>query len=137
MNSEKEVKLKQIYNLITPFVKQNLIVNRTIEQLSEDIDNFITMKINQEIVACCGVREHTNINEVYCLAVNVNFHHQGLSKQLLQKVKSATKKDIIALSKYKGEWFIKQGFQKVGVEQLPITIKYDYSRKPSIFKLCR
>lgn len=124
---------QQIYNLIQPFVAKKTIVDRSVDDIQNSIEDFITIFDEQTLVACCGIREHKNYAEVYCLAVNINHHNKGLSRQILQKVQQTTDKNIIALSKYQGSWFLAKGFVEKTILDLPKSINYNQHRKPRIF----
>jgi N-acetylglutamate synthase-like GNAT family acetyltransferase len=124
---------QQIHKLIQPFVEKQTIVQRDLKEIESSIDDFIIIKNNENLVACCGVRKHNNINELYCLAVDEKYHGQGYSSKILQKVEQKTTGDLLALSKYQGQWFLKNGFQEMTVKDLPKTIKYNKNRNSKIF----
>jgi len=127
------VKSQQIYTLIKPFIKAGTIVSRSLADIENSIDDFITIEGDSKIIACCGVREYKNYCEIYCLAVNEKYQGQGISVKILQKVENTINKKIIALSKYQGDWFLNNGFVEGEEQELPNTIVYNTKRKPSIF----
>jgi N-acetylglutamate synthase-like GNAT family acetyltransferase len=129
---------QQIYNLIAPFVSKGTMLARSVTDIENAIDDFITLSQDGIIIACCGVRKHQGnnnhtINELYCLAVDKKCQGQGLSKQLFDKVLMQTTGDLLALSKYQGEWFLQYGFHEILPNALPHTINYDYNRDSKIF----
>ncbi len=129
-------KAKQILQLIQPFVDNNTILARSYELINKNITEFITIKENGIIVACCGIKQYKNINELYCLAVATNKQKQKLSTRLLQQVENKSfNRQIFALSKYNKSWFLAHGFIQTTINNLPLTVqkKYDYNRAPNIF----
>jgi N-acetylglutamate synthase-like GNAT family acetyltransferase len=124
---------QQIHNLIEPFVKKDIILPRSVQDINNSINEFVIIKNNSKLVACCGVRKHKNINELYCLAVDTKFHNKGLSQQILQKIELQTTGNLLALSKHQGNWFLKNNFVELSVDLLPKNIQYNTDRKSKIF----
>lgn len=127
------LKVNAIFNLLLPFVKQKLIIYRPKEQIAKQIKDFITIKKDNKIIACCGIKKHKNCYELYAFAINAKYHNQGVSIELLKLAESTINGKLFALSKYRGSWFIKNNFKIINSNKLPKTIKYNKIRKPLIF----
>lgn len=133
-------KAEQILALIEPFVQQGRILPRSQQQIADNIDDFVCLKQGNIVVACAGLKNcNLGIGEIYALAVSQNMQNQGLSIQLIdkiiQKARQANFAKIFALSKHNAKWFLKQGFVRMNINELPIKRQalFDYQRNPLIF----
>lgn len=133
--------VKQILDLIEPFVEQGRILPRTYEQISENIDDFVFLQKNDQVVACAGLKDckDSKMGEIYALAVAKEMQNQGLSEKLLKKIMQKAQKmnfsKIFALSKHNAKWFLKHGFEQKTVNDLPIKRQaiFDHQRNSLIF----
>lgn len=114
-------------------MQEGSIVYRDFNLIKQHQDEFITLYINQELVACAGLRTHESCCEIYAFAVAQNHHGQGFGSQLLEKIKSHCTSPLVALSKFQGEWFLGHGFREAITKELPKEVNYNHSRSPRIF----
>jgi len=134
-------KVKQLIELMQPFVDDGKLLSRSYEQLSEAIDEFVFIKDAGQIIACAGLRVYKSekMGEIYALTVNKSFHNTGTSLELMNKlIQKASDLDldsIFALSKYGGRFFFRHDFAEVGVSSLPLLRQksYDYQRNSIIY----
>jgi N-acetylglutamate synthase-like GNAT family acetyltransferase len=63
------------------------------------------------------------MGEIYALAVSEKAQNQGISTQLLDKIMQKALADnvskVFALSRHNAQWFLKQGFVKMDISELP------------------
>jgi amino-acid N-acetyltransferase len=130
-----------ILELIKPFVNEGKILPRSYKEIAENIDDFVFLMNSNELVASAGLRscENDNIGEIYCMVVKDGHQNLGYSKDLLNKLIEKAKinnySKIFALSKYSTNWFLKYGFTKVEIDELPKSRQksYNFKRNSSIF----
>jgi len=134
-------KVKQLIELMQPFVDDGKLLSRSYEQLSEAIDEFVFIEDAGQIIACAGLRVYKSekMGEIYALTVNKSFHNTGTSlelmNKLIQKASDLGLDSIFALSKYGGRFFFRHDFAEVGVSSLPLLRQksYDYQRNSIIY----
>ena len=134
-------KVQQILALIEPFVQQGKILPRSYQQIADNIDDFICLTQDGVMVACAGLKncQASNMAEIYALAVSASVQNQGISIKLLNKIMhkahQANFVKIFAITKHNTEWFLKQGFVQMHIDELPAKrqVLFDHQRNPSIF----
>jgi len=134
-------KVKQLIELMQPFVNDGKLLSRSYKQLSEAIDEFVILEDAGQIIACAGLRVYKseNMAEIYALTVNKSFHNTDTSLKLMEKlIQKASDFDldsIFALSKYGGRFFFRHNFTEVNVSSLPLLRQksYDYQRNSIIY----
>ena len=134
-------KVKQLIELMQPFVDDGKLLSRSYEQLSEAIDEFVFIEDAGQIIACAGLRVYKSekMGEIYALTVNKSFHNTGTSlelmNKLIQKASDFNLDSIFALSKYGGRFFFRHDFTEVDVSSLPLLRQksYDYQRNSIIY----
>lgn len=132
---------QQILNLITPFVEEDKILPRTYAQINTHIADFVVLEQSSVVIACAGLKncQVEGMGEIYALAVEKSVQNKGVSTKLLNKIIQKAEADnlskIFALSRHNAQWFLKQGFVQMGVNELPKKRQklFDQQRNSSIF----
>jgi N-acetylglutamate synthase-like GNAT family acetyltransferase len=94
-----------------PFVDEGRLLERSYESINEEIDDFIFIENNGQIIACAALKlyENENMGEIYGLVVNKDFHNtdtsSNLMELLIQKAFDLNLSSIFALSKFGGRFF--------------------------------
>jgi amino-acid N-acetyltransferase len=131
----------QILDLIQPFVKQGKILSRSKNEIEKNINDFVLLFDNEQLIACAGLKdcEEGFMGEIYSLAVVQNSQHTNISKKLLTKILENAKQrqfvKIFALTKFSTNWFIKNGFIQMKITDLPSRRqqRFNHRRNSSIF----
>ena len=134
-------KVKQIIELMQPFVDEGRLLERSYESINEEIDDFIFIENNGQIIACAGLKlyQNENMGEIYGLVVNKDFHNtdtsSNLMELLIQKALDLNLSSIFALSKYGGRFFFRHDFIESELSSLPLIRQksYDYQRNSIIY----
>jgi N-acetylglutamate synthase-like GNAT family acetyltransferase len=134
-------KSEQILTLIKPFVDQEKILLRSKEEIEKNINDFILLFDNNQLVACAGLKDcqEGSMGEIYSLAVAKNSQNLGLSMQLLDKILIEAKRrkfsKVFALTKYETNWFLKHQFTQMKISNLPKKRQkyFNHDRNSSIF----
>ena len=124
-----------------PFVDEGRLLERSYEGISEEIENFIFIENNGQIIACAALKtyEKENIGEIYGLVVNKDYHNTDTSSTLMnlliQKALDLNLSAIFALSKFGGRFFFRHDFIESELSSLPLIRQksYDYQRNSTIY----
>jgi N-acetylglutamate synthase-like GNAT family acetyltransferase len=124
-----------------PFVDEGRLLERSYESINEEIDDFIFIENNGQIIACAALKlyENENMGEIYGLVVNKDFHNTDTSSNLMdlliQKALDLNLSSIFALSKYGGRFFFRYDFIESELSSLPLVRQksYDYQRNSIIY----
>jgi N-acetylglutamate synthase-like GNAT family acetyltransferase len=124
-----------------PFVDEGRLLERSYESINEEIEDFIFIENNGQIIACAGLKlyQNENMGEIYGLVVNKDFHNtdtsSNLMELLIQKALDLNLSSIFALSKYGGRFFFRHDFIESELSSLPLIRQksYDYQRNSIIY----
>jgi len=118
--------IKQIQKLINSFAKQNLMLDRSLNELYDNLRDFWVYVENNKIVGCAGLHIcWDDLVEIKSVAVVKNKQGKGIGKKLiltcLDEAKQLGAKRIFVLT-YKPDYFKKLGFKRVKTSDLPHKI---------------
>jgi len=124
-----------------PFVDEGRLLERSYEGISEEIENFISIENNGQIIACAALKlyENENMGEIYGLVVKKDYHNTDTSSNLMdlliQKALDLNLSSIFALSKFGGRFFFRHHFIESELSSLPLIRQksYDYQRNSIIY----
>ena len=124
-----------------PFVDEGRLLERSYESINKEIENFISIENNGQIIACAALKtyEKENIGEIYGLVVNKDYHNTDTSSNLMdlliQKALDLNLSSIFALSKFGGRFFFRHDFIESELSSLPLVRQksYDYQRNSTIY----
>ena len=134
-------KARQIIELMQPFVEEGRLLERSYENISNSINDFVFIEKDNQIIGCAGLKlyQDENVGEIYALVVNKNFHNTDTSTRLMElllnKASELNLDSIFALSKYGGRFFFRFKFVESELSFLPDSRQksYDYERKSIIY----
>ena len=122
-----------ILQLIKPLESNEILVERSREQLELEIGYFHVVEKDGMIIACVACipdLEH-NIAEVACLAVHESYQRSGLGKQLLKIAELESIKlgiqQLYILTTRTSHWFIENGFVEGQVSSMPGSKQANYN----------
>ena len=124
-----------------PFVDEGRLLERSYESINKEIENFISIENNGQIIACAALKtyEKENIGEIYGLVVNKDYHNtdtsSNLMELLIQEALDRNLSAIFALSKFGGRFFFRHEFIESELSSLPLIRQksYDYQRNSIIY----
>ena len=129
-----------ILELIEPLQADGTLVHRSREQLECDIEHFHVIERDGMIIACAALYRYAgNIAELACLVTHTKYADAGRAELLLNKVeldaRVAGADRLFVLTVRTTHWFLEHGFQRVGIDQLPVEKRqfYNYQRNSKIF----
>jgi amino-acid N-acetyltransferase len=126
--------IKEIQKLVNEFARKELMIPRAINELYENVRDFVVAEENGTITGVCALHIlWEDLAEVRSLAVRKEHHRLGIGKQLVRRCLSEAKalgiKRVFALT-YQPLFFKKLGFTDTDKASLPQKIWGDCVRCP-------
>jgi amino-acid N-acetyltransferase len=118
--------IKQIQGLINYFARQDLMLDRSLNELYENLRDFWVAEGDNKVMGCCALHiSWDDLAEIKSLAVQKNKQNKGIGKSLvnvcIDEAKNLGAKKIFVLT-YKPDYFKKFGFKKIKHTDLPHKI---------------
>ena len=130
-----------IISLIKPLQEQQILVQRTHEQIELEINNYDVIERDGFVIAC-GALHHLKkegIGEIACLAVHPDYQKEGhgnrLLKHLEQKAWSLGLDSVFVLTTKALHWFREHGYSVSSIQELPITKQkaFNFQRNSRVY----
>lgn len=130
-----------IMGIIDPLVTAGILVKRDRELIEKEIDRFVVLEHEDEIIGCAALYPFPNDKavELACLAVNPFYRDGGRGERILSFAEKRAKekgfKTLFVLSTQTTQWFVERGFVESDVSKLPQEKQalYNYSRRSKIY----
>ena len=130
-----------IMAIIDPLVAQGILVKRDRDLIEKEIDRFVVLEHENEIIGCAALYPFPNDKavELACLAVNPFYRDGGRGERILSFAEKRAKekgfKTLFVLSTQTTQWFLERGFVETDVAKLPQEKQalYNYSRRSKIY----
>ena len=126
----------QVEPLINVFAKQELMLPKTVEQLSRNFREFVVAEQNGRIIGCAALRVYTpQLAELGSLAVSEAAHGLGVGRKLVAAVEAEAASHgigtVFALT-LQDVFFHKQGYRTVPKELFPLKVWSDCRACPKL-----
>ena len=126
----------QVEPLINGFAKQELMLPKTVEQLSRNFREFVVAEQNGRIIGCAALRVYTpQLAELGSLAVSEAAHGLGVGRKLVAAVEAEAASHgigtVFALT-LQDVFFHKQGYRTVPKELFPLKVWSDCRACPKL-----
>tara|TARA_B100002019_G_scaffold231757_1_gene205472 strand:- start:786 stop:2147 length:1362 start_codon:yes stop_codon:yes gene_type:complete len=135
--------ISAISEMITPLEKDGVLVNRSHEKISNELDYFSVIERENLIVAVGALYifqdNKKKIGEIACITTHKNYRNNKRGKKLLNYLEDKASFNnleyIFVLTTQTADWFIDQGYIPGVVDQLPSEKKslYNYHRNSKIY----
>jgi len=130
-----------ILSLINPLEEQQVLVERTREQIELAIHEYDVIEHDGFIIACGALHplKEKNIAEIACLAVHPDYQREGLGNRLLKhlekKAWSHNLNAVFILTTKALHWFREHGYRKSSIKELPVSKQktYNYQRNSRVY----
>ena len=122
-----------ILSIIRPMEEDGTLVPRDHALIERDIDCFSVIEHDGVIFGCAALYtvDGYDIGEMACVAVNPNTQNQGDGERLLrrieQRARAAGLKRLYVQTTRTMHWFIKRGFRRADVNELPELRQDEYN----------
>jgi len=118
--------IKELHKLINFYGDRGEMLARSLNELYENLRDFLVFDENGEILGCCALHiSWEDLAEIKSLAVKPGHTGKGIGKKLIEECLKETEelgiKKVFALT-FKPEYFEKRGFKKIDKEELPHKI---------------
>ncbi len=126
--------LKEVHKLINEFARREEMIPRSINELYENVRDFIVLEDKGKIYGTCALHIlWEDLAEIRSLAVRKEYQKRGIGKRLvkrcLDEAKSLGIKRVFVLT-YQKDFFKKLGFADIDKASLPQKIWGDCVRCP-------
>ncbi len=130
-----------ILNIIEPLVAQGILVKRDRALIEKEIDRFVVLQQDDEIIGCAALYPFPNEKtvELACLAVNPFYRDGGRGERILafaeKRAKEKGFKMLFVLSTQTTQWFLERGFVETNVDKLPADKQalYNHQRRSKVY----
>jgi len=126
--------LKEVQKLINEFARKEEMIPRSINELYENVRDFIVLEDNRKIYGTCALHIlWEDLAEIRSLAVKKEYQKRGIGKKLVRRCLGEAKalgiKRVFVLT-YQQDFFKKLGFADIDKSSLPQKIWGDCVRCP-------
>jgi amino-acid N-acetyltransferase len=128
-----------ILQLIEPLEDEGILVARGRDTIERDITHFSVIEHDRVLFGCAALFPYPNgLGELSCLAVDPQAQESGDGERLLKRIEARAKasglKKLFVLTTRAEHWFLKRGFIRAGVDDLPVERKelYNWERKSMV-----
>lgn len=128
-----------ILQLIEPLEDEGILVARGRDVIERDITHFSVIEHDRVLFGCAALFPYSNgVGELSCLAVDPQAQESGDGERLLKRIEARAKaaglKKIFVLTTRTEHWFLKRGFVRASVDDLPAERKelYNWERKSMV-----
>ena len=126
-----------ILQLIEPLEADGTLVRRGRHQLERDIDHFSVIEHDGRLFGCAALYPYPSerIGEMACLTVDPEAQGSGDGERLLKHIEQRARarglERLFVLTTRTEHWFLKRGFVKAGVDDLPADRRrlYNWQRR--------
>ena len=133
--------IPSVLSIMNPFIKKQILLPRTEDELLTQINDFITYEIDECVCACAALHIYDNQAEIAAVAVDETYSHLGIGPKminyLISKAKKLNLKSIFILTTQSADWFEKLGFQNDVIDSLPSERKklWNSKRNSKVYRL--
>ncbi|MFT5358853.1 MAG: amino-acid N-acetyltransferase [Polyangiales bacterium] len=112
--------------LLEPLAVAGQLVNRPRQVLERDLEGFLVIARDENILACAALREFEDgSGELECLAVSEDHraggHGRTMVAAVVQRARECGLKRLFVLTTQSAHWFVEQGFEACDPEALPAS----------------
>jgi amino-acid N-acetyltransferase len=128
--------MAQVEPLINGFAKQELMLAKTLEQLSRNFREFVVAEKDGRIIGCAALRVYTpQLAELGSLAVSQAAHGLGVGRKLVAAIEEQAVRHgigtVFALT-LQDVFFHKTGYRTVAKEMFPLKVWADCRQCPKL-----
>ncbi len=118
------------------YARLGIMLERSGENIIENIRNFFVAEYNGEVIGCCAIAFYTlKFSEIRSLAVFNRFKKMGIGRLLVEKAESVLReegvKEVFVLT-LNPEFFRRVGYSEIKKEYFPQKIWRDCTHCPKL-----
>ncbi len=124
--------IPEVFSLMQPSVDEEILVPRTEEQLEELMSDYVVYEVDGTLHGCGALHIFGAKAEIAGIAVDETYANQGVGRKivayLLEKASGRKLQQVFILTTQSADWFLKLGFVKAGVADLPRQRQETYNK---------
>ncbi len=131
--------IPEVLRIMQPYIGKGILVSRNEQEMMENCENFVVYEVDGLVHACGALYTHRCAQgEIAGVAVNETYRGLRIGKRivsyLLKKAKSLNLHQVFVLTTQTADWFLKLGFKRGSVSNLPETKRalYDSNRNSQV-----
>jgi len=118
--------IKELHKLINFYAERGEMLPRSLNELYENIRDFLVFEEKGEILGCCALHvSWEDLGEIKSLAVKPAHTGKGIGRKLVEECLEETNelgiKKVFALT-FRPDYFERRGFKKIEKNELPHKI---------------
>ena len=130
--------VRAVQDLISPLVKEGILVHRSRDQLEKDMVNSYVLMRDGAMLACAMLKRYSETHaEVSCLAVHPGYRREGRGETILAYLERRALvmgiKQLFVLSTRTMLWFEERGFVLSDPTLLPASRAYNATRGSKVY----
>ncbi len=120
----------QIWELVSAYAAEGLMLPRTLEQVAMNVDNCVVAVVNGHVVACAALEEYSpSLAEVSSVAVAKSEHGNGLGTDVVLGIERLARardiSELFAMS-LSDNFFLKLDYEPTSISRYPEKLaRYD------------
>ena len=113
-----------VLSVMNPFIKQGILLERTSENLSEELKDYVVYEVDGGIHACAALHVYdADQAEIAGVAVDSSYSNIGvgpkLMSYLINKAKERNLSSVFVLTTKTADWFERMGFSADSIDTIP------------------
>ncbi len=123
-----------VLSLMNPFVEEGILLQRTSEELEQQVQDFVVYEIDGGIRACGALHAYPEgLGEIAGIAVDEAYAHMGIGPKLMDllidRAKKADFSKIFVLTTKTADWFERFGFKSTNISEMPQKRREKWTEK--------
>ena len=138
----KREDIPSVLSLMQPFIRRGILLPRTKQQLTAQLEDFIVYELDDCIRACAALHLYNGGQaEIAGVAVDESCAHIGIGPKIIEYLIDRARKlklhSVFILTTQTGDWFEQLGFVQDSLSSLPEKRKAEWTpvRNSKIFRL--
>lgn len=113
-----------VLSLMQPYVKKGILLERTAQELSDQLKDFVVYKVDGGIHACAALHLYDDGQaEIAAVAVDEAYSNIGIGPKLINNLINRAKdlklKSVFVMTTKTGDWFERIGFTEDTIDSIP------------------
>ncbi len=123
----------EILRIMQPYVDRGILIQRTAESLTEEIEKYYVYKVDDSLHGCAALTVFSNQSaELEALVVDQNYSGHGTGRKLVSyivdKAGKMGLKTVFLLTTQSSDFFMRNGFREAPLSILPPERQNSYNR---------
>ena len=138
----EQTDIPSVLAIMKPFVESGKLLQRTEEQLSDSLEDYIVYELDGGVHACAALHFYQDGQaEIAAVAVDENYAHMGIGPKLMDNLigqaSEGGAESIFIMTTQTADWFEQLGFEEDVLDSIPEERRklWDSRRGSKVFRL--